>query len=107
MFLNRLSDFILERRMSMQLGLKKNFVLNMLYQLLRIITPFITSPYISRVLGVSQLGVYSFTNSYLTYFTLFASLGTGTYGMCEIARARYDQDKRSRLFWERLKYSRF
>lgn len=100
MFLNRLSDFILERRMSMQLGLKKNFVLNMLYQLLRIITPFITSPYISRVLGVSQLGVYSFTNSYLTYFTLFASLGTGTYGMREIARARYDQDKRSRLFWE-------
>lgn len=72
----------------------------MLYQVLRIVTPFITSPYISRVLGVSQLGIYSYTNSYLTYFTLFASLGTGTYGMREIARARYDQNKRSRLFWE-------
>jgi O-antigen/teichoic acid export membrane protein len=86
--------------MNKQLSLKKNFVLNMLYQILRIITPFITSPYISRVLGVSQLGVYSYTTSYLTYFTLFASLGTGTYGMREIARARNDEKKRSRLFWE-------
>lgn len=81
-------------------SLKKNIFLSTLFQILKIVTPFITAPYVSRVLGVGNIGIYSYTNSYSMYFTLFAGLGTASYGTREIARMRNDKDKRSQLFWE-------
>ena len=60
-------------------SVKKNIVLSTAYQILIIITPFITSPYISRVLGAERIGIYSYTNSVHIYFSLFAALGTYSY----------------------------
>lgn len=60
----------------------------------------ITAPYISRVLGSSGVGIYSYTNSIVTYFTLFAALGTASYGQREIAMHRNDSKASSKLFWE-------
>lgn len=65
-----------------------------------LITPFITTPYISRVLGADGVGIYSYTSSIITYFTLFAALGTVSYGAREIARHRDDRQQSSKLFWE-------
>ena len=81
-------------------SIKKNYLYNTVYQILTIITPFITAPYISRVLGSSGVGIYSYTNSIAVYFTIFASLGTASYGQREIAMHRDDQEKSSILFWE-------
>ena len=86
--------------MSTQPSLKKNIAISTLYQVLLIILPIITAPYIARVLGPDQSGVYDYTNSIMTYFTMFAALGTATYGVREIARVRDDVAMRSRLFWE-------
>jgi len=83
-----------------QESIKKNIVLSTIYQILTVIIPFITAPYISRVIGDYGIGVYSYTNSIQTYFALFAALGTSSYGIREIARVRNDGDKRSKLFWE-------
>ena len=71
-----------------------------MYQVLTLITPLITAPYISRVLGVDQVGIYSFTLSNQYFFSLLAGLGTATYGLREIARNRNDEKMRSKLFWE-------
>ena len=68
--------------------------------MLSLITPLITAPYISRVLGSSGVGIYSYTNSIVTYFTLFAALGTASYGQREIAMHRNDSKASSKLFWE-------
>ena len=81
-------------------SIKKNYIFNTLYQLLSIITPLITAPYTSRVLGADNIGIQSFTSSNTTVFTLIAVLGTATYGQREIAMARNDRKKSSRLFWE-------
>lgn len=78
----------------------KNVLLSNIYQILILIVPFITAPYISRVLGANGVGIYSYVNSIQTYFTMFATLGTVTYGAREIARIRYDKEQRSLLFWE-------
>lgn len=86
--------------MASQPSLKKNFILSTMYQLLTIIAPIITAPYISRVLGSAGVGIYSFTYSIETYFSMFAALGTVSYGAREIARNRNDRDKYSKLFWE-------
>lgn len=81
-------------------SIKKNIILSTLYQLLVVILPFITAPYVSRVLGVENIGIYSYTSSYQTYFSMFAALGTYSYGVREISRARDDLEQRSRLFRE-------
>lgn len=64
------------------------------------VAPLITTPYISRVIGSDGVGIYSFTNSIVTYFTLFAALGTASYGQREIAMHRDSPESTSRLFWE-------
>lgn len=81
-------------------SLKINIILNMLYEILNVFTPLITAPYVSRVLQPEGVGIYSYTNSLLTYFTMAASLGTLSYGKKTIAALRTDKEKYSRAFWE-------
>lgn len=83
-----------------QKSIKKNFILSTLYEILCVIVPFITAPYASRILGASNIGIYSYTNSILMYFSLFALLGTATYGKREISRTRENPQTNSKLFWE-------
>ena len=81
-------------------SIKKNFILSTLYQILTLVTPLITAPYISRVLGADGIGIYSYSYSVVSYFLIFAALGTASYGAREIARNRKDEQVRSKLFWE-------
>ena len=81
-------------------SVKKNYIYSLLYQILTMIIPFITAPYVARVLGADGVGIYSYTQSYMTYFTLIAALGTSSYGMREIARCRNDKNEYSKKFWE-------
>lgn len=83
-------------------SLKKNYIYNLIYQLLIIILPLITTPYLSRVLGADGVGIYSYTLSITTYFVLFGSLGVAMYGQREIAYIRDDSNKKSLAFWEIL-----
>lgn len=81
-------------------SIKKNYLYSLAYQILILILPIITTPYISRVLGAEQVGIYSFTISIVTYFTLFGTLGVSLYGQREIAYARENENKRKKTFWE-------
>lgn len=81
-------------------SIKKNIIISTLYQILSVISPLITAPYISRVIGPDGIGAYSYTSSVQLYFSLFAALGTAEYGMREISRVRMDAKKRSKTFWE-------
>ena len=68
--------------------LKKNLGFQTIYQILTTIIPLITSPYISRCLGASNLGIYSYTHSIVNYFMLFAMLGFVNYGSRSIAMCK-------------------
>lgn len=92
---NTIHDFYHINKMK----LIKNFILNSSYQLLLIILPLITAPYISRVIGAHGVGIYAFTGANVQYFILFAVLGTATYGNREIAYHQNDKYKRSQIFW--------
>ena len=81
-------------------SVKKNYFYNLIYQLLTLILPLITTPYISRVLGAEKIGIYSYTTSVVTYFILFGSLGVSMYGQREIAYIGEDIGKRKKSFWE-------
>lgn len=78
----------------------KNYLYNASYQLLLIILPIITTPYVSRVLGADGVGTYSYTNSITQYFILFGCIGLNLYGQREIAYYQNDIRKRNRTFFE-------
>ena len=80
-------------------SLKKNFALQASYQVLLILVPLVTTPYLSRVLGAESVGVFSYTQAVASYFVMFAMLGMSTYGVREIAAAGDDREARSKVFW--------
>lgn len=84
----------------MQKKITKNYLYNLSYQILTIIIPIITTPYLSRVLGAEKIGIYSYTLSITTYFILFGSLGVASYGQREIAFLQDDKKEYSKTFWE-------
>lgn len=81
-------------------GIKKNLFYSVSYQILNIILPLITAPYVTRVLGAKGLGIYSKSQALAHYFLLFAMLGVNNYGNRAIARTRDDRGKLSKTFWE-------
>ncbi|WP_060976476.1 flippase [Streptococcus sp. CCH8-C6] len=74
----------------------KNYLYNLSYQLLIIVLPVITTPYITRVFSSSALGSYGYYNSIVTYFILLATLGVANYGTKEISGHRKEVQK---TFW--------
>ena len=86
----------------MKKSITKNYIYNLTYQILILILPLITTPYISRVLGAENIGIFSYTVSIVTYFILFGSLGVAMYGQREIAYLQSNKEKYSKTFWEIL-----
>lgn len=80
--------------------IKKNYIYNLFYQIITIILPIITVPYVSRVLGVESIGIYSYTNSIVTYFTIFANLGINMYGQREIAYYQNNERQQIKILFE-------
>ncbi len=72
----------------MKNSLAKNYIFNLIFQMLTVITPLITTPYVARVLGAVNNGIYGYTFSIVTYFILFGSLGIAMYGQREIPAFR-------------------
>lgn len=71
----------------------------MVYQVLLILLPLVTMPYISRVLGPDCLGKYAYTNFIISYFVLFGGLGISIYGSRQIAYVQNCKSNRSAVFW--------
>ncbi|WP_313180559.1 flippase [Lacrimispora sp.] len=79
-------------------NIKKNFMYQSFYQILIILLPLVTSPYVSRILGAENLGIYSYTYSIATYFVLIAMLGINNYSNRAIAMVRDDREKLNKTF---------
>lgn len=70
-----------------------NAILNGLRNMLNLLFPLITFPYVSRVLSVRSIGIYNFSNSIITYFLLIASLGISVYSVREGAKYRDNKEE--------------
>lgn len=81
-------------------GVAKNFIYNLIYQMLIILLPLITTPYLSRILKSEGIGIFSYTCSIVTFFILFGSVGSSLYGQREIAYVSSDSKKLSIKFYE-------
>jgi O-antigen/teichoic acid export membrane protein len=81
-------------------SLKKNFFYNLLLQLLSLIVPLVTTPYLSRILHEEGNGQISYAYSIITIFLMFATFGFNAYGQREIAKCRNDKTQKSKTLWE-------
>lgn len=77
----------------------KNFLYNLSYQLLVIILPLITVPYVSNILGAEGIGSYAFTYSNMQYFVIFGMVGISLYGNRQIAYVREKKEKLKNTFY--------
>ena len=77
----------------------KNYLYNVSYQLLAIVLPLITVPYISKVLGAEGVGIYSLTFANTQYFIIFGMIGLSLYGNRQIAYVRNNRRKLKETFF--------
>ena len=75
-----------------------NFIYNIGYQILILLLPIVTTPYISRIFESKYLGIYSSTASLVQMFILIGMFGIGAYGSKEIAKSRDNKSSISESF---------
>ena len=87
--------------MKLKQSVSTNFIFNFLNQILAVLVPFITVPYLARTLGPAGIGEYSFALSLVAYFASFTNLGVNLYGQRQIAYLKNEnKEVYSKVFWE-------
>lgn len=84
----------------MDKSLIKNYIFNIAYQLVKIVMPLITVPFLYSMIGADTLGISDFASNIAGWFILFGVLGVNTYGSREIAKVRDNKENLTKSFWE-------
>lgn len=84
-------------------SIKKNVVYSTVLTTANYIFPLIVYPYISRVLGVTNIGICNFVDSIINYYILFSMMGVGTFAIREVARNKDNKNELSKTFSSILK----
>lgn len=81
-------------------SLTKNISYNVINQIISLVVPLITAPYVARIFDAELIGSYSYVLANSSYFVLLENLGFTLYGQIKIASVRDNLEGRSRLFKE-------
>lgn len=79
-------------------SLKKNFFYSSILTTANYIFPLLTFPYVSRVLGVNNIGVCNFIDGIINYFVLFSMMGISILGIREVATNKNNPEKLQKTF---------
>lgn len=82
----------------MPVNVKENFIYSSILTVSNYIFPLLVFPYISRVLGVANIGICNFVDSIINYFILLSMLGINIIGIREIARVKKDREELNIVF---------
>lgn len=84
-------------------SIKKNFFYSSILTTANLLFPLITFPYVSRVLGVTNVGIVNFVDSIINYLVVFSMMGIGIVGIREVAKCKNNTEKLNSicnsLFW--------
>lgn len=80
------------------MGLQKNFIYSSILTVSTYLLPLLVYPYVSRVLGLTNIGIVNFIDNLINYFVAFSMMGITTVGVREIAGARSVKSKLSKTF---------
>lgn len=79
------------------LNVRANVVINLIRTLTMTLLSFLTYPYITRALGDSVFGLYSWANAFVYYFLVLAKISIPNIAIRECAKVRDDKEKLSNL----------
>ena len=79
-----------------------NAAFNVLYKVLNVVFPLISSVYLARVLLAAGIGRITYAQNVAAYILLLAALGIPTYGVREVAKKRDSREDTDLLFSEIL-----
>ena len=79
-------------------SIKKNFFYSSILTTSNIFFAFVTYPYVSRVLGVANIGLCNWVDSVINYFLLFSMMGIVVVRNREIASCQHDNNKLNATF---------
>lgn len=80
------------------MSIKKNILYSSVLTVSNFLFPLLVYPYVSRVLGATNIGVCNFIDSIINYFILFSMMGISTIGIRETARSKGDDFSLSKTF---------
>ncbi len=80
------------------MGLRKNVFYSGILTSINYVFPLIVYPYISRVLGVANIGLVNFIDSIINYFILFSMMGITIMGIREIAISKNNPKRLNETF---------
>lgn len=80
--------------------LYKNSIYNVIYRITNLLFPLFTASYVARILLPEGVGYFSYINTNVSYFVVFASLGLPAYGIREIAKAKYNKELLNKTYTE-------
>lgn len=79
-------------------NLKKNFFYSSFLTGANYLFPLLTFPYVTRVLGVANLGICGYVDSIVNYFVIFSMLGISTVGIRAIAETKNNRNELNKAF---------
>lgn len=77
-----------------------NYIYSSFYQLILIIVPFITAPYLAKTLQPDATGINSYVSAVVQLFSSIGLLGINNYSIREVAYVRNDKNKLTKVFTE-------
>lgn len=80
------------------MSIKRNILYSSILTVSNFLFPLLVYPYISRVLGATNIGICNFVDSIINYFILFSMMGISTIGIREIAKTKGDGFQLSKTF---------
>ena len=80
-----------------------NYLYSSFYQLILIIVPFITAPYLAKTLQPNGTAINSYVSAVVQLFSSIGLLGINNYAIREVAYVRNNKDDLTKLFSEIIK----
>ena len=84
------------------MSLFKNILHLFIWQGSTFLVPLIVTPYLARVLGINEYGVYGMMIGVIAYASLIPEWGFNLSATQKVARAMDDEEKLRELFWATL-----
>ena len=75
------------------MSLKKNFVYSSILTASTYLIMIIVYPYLSRTLGLTNIGIVNFIDNLVNYFVYVSMMGITTVGVREIAAVRNNRQR--------------
>ena len=80
-----------------------NYIYSSFYQLVLIIVPFVTAPYLAKTLQPTATAINSYVSAVVQLFSSIGLLGINNYSIREVAYVRNNIDDLTKLFSEMIK----